>query len=140
MYSLMTKIDKLLSIIPALWASLFDIAITAIHQSSEYWSGDLSQANEGNPIGAYFMSKHVAGMFVISGLWLVVIVLLGYFLPRQIRKVFLLFCVIAHSYGASTWLSNRYGFWYMIVFILFNSILYSVVDDFVGRKNSAFRR
>ena len=130
----MTRKDKLLLLVPALWTSIFDITITVIHQSKEYWDGDLTKANEGNPIGALFMKNHVSGLFVISGLWIIAIGLLGYFLPRQASKIFLLFCVLAHSFGASTWLSTRYGFWYVITFILFNSILYCVVDNIAHRQ------
>ncbi len=130
----MTRKDKLLLLVPALWTSIFDITITVIHQSKEYWDGDLTKANEGNPIGALFMKNHVSGLFVISGLWIIAIGLLGYFLPRQASKIFLLFCVIAHSFGASTWLSTRYGFWYVITFILFNSNLYCVVDNIAHRQ------
>jgi hypothetical protein len=130
----MTRKDKLLLLVPALWTSIFDIAITVIHQSREYWNGDLTKANEGNPIGALFMKNHVSGLFIISGFWIITIGLLGYFLPRQTRKIFLLFCVIAHSFGASTWLSSIYGFWYVITFILFNSILYCTVDNIVDKQ------
>ena len=130
----MTRKDKLLLLVPALWTSIFDITITVIHQSREYWNGDLTKANEGNPIGAFFMKNHVSGLFIISGLWIITIGLLGYFLPRQIRRIFLLFCVIAHSFGTSTWLSSRYGFWYVITFILFNSILYCTVDNIVDKQ------
>lgn len=130
----MTRKNKLLLLVPALWTSLFDIAITIIHQSKQYWEGDLSKANEGNPIGALFMRNHVYGLFIISGFWIMAIVFLGYFLPKQIRKVFLLFCVMAHSFGASTWLSSRYGFWYVITFILFNAVLYCVIDNIVDKQ------
>jgi len=130
----MTRKEKLLLLAPALWTSIFDITITVINQSKEYWNGDLTKADEGNPIGALFMKNHVSGLFVISGLWIIAIVLLGYFLPRQARKIFLLFCVIAHSFGASTWLSSRYGFWYALTFILFNSILYCVIDNIVDKQ------
>lgn len=129
----MTKSQKLLLLIPALWVSMFDIIITIIHQPAEYWNGDLSSANEGNPIGALFMENHISGLFVISALWLILIGVLGYFLPRSIGRVFLLFCVIAHSFGASTWLSNRYGFWYVMIFILMNSVLYISIEQRVHK-------
>lgn len=61
----MTSKNKILLLIPALYTSMFDIAITVIHQSKEYWNGDLSKANEGNPIGAFFMKNHVSGLFII---------------------------------------------------------------------------
>lgn len=98
--------------VPALWASLFDILITIVLQPKAYWNGDLSAGNEGNPIGSFFMKNHISGIFVISIFWLVLIGLLGYYLPRQLAKIFLMFVLIAHSYGASTWLSNKFGFWY----------------------------
>ena len=132
----MTRKNKLLYLVPALWTSLFDTGITIFHQSNEYWNGDLTKANEGNPIGALFMKNHTSGLFIISAFWIFAIGLLGYFLPRQISKVFLLFCVIAHSFGASTWLSSRYGFWYVITFILFNSILYCMVDYLVDKQKN----
>jgi hypothetical protein len=131
----MTKKQKLLSLIPALWTSLFDIVITIIYQPLEYWSGDLGVANEGNPIGSLFMKTHVSGLFVISFLWIVLICLLGYYLPKKLSRIFLLFIVIAHSFGASTWLSGRLGFWYVMAFILFNSILFYSIEDY-ARKNS----
>ena len=131
----MSKRDRLILIIPALWASLFDIVITITHQRKEYWQGDLNQANEGNPIGAFFMSKHTSGIFTISIFWVILVVILGYFLPRKISRVFLLFTLIAHSFGGSTWLSNNYGFWSAILFIIFNSILFYFVGDFVVQEN-----
>ena len=75
------------------------------------------------------MEKHVYGLFFISIIWIIIIGLLGFYLPRKISRVFLLFCIIAHSFGASSWLSNIYGFWVAMTFILFNSILYFEIED-----------
>ncbi len=134
----MHKKAKLLAILPAFWTCLFDTVITILHQSNEYWEGNLNTANEGNPIGNFFMSHHVSGLFLISAFWLILIVVLGYYLPRKVARVFLLFTFIAHSWGASTWLS-RYGFWYVIIFIAINSILFYVVEDGIHRENSLHR-
>lgn len=137
----MTNKEKLFFIIPAIWAALFDIFITIFHQSPAYWNGDLNQANEGNPIGAFVMANHVSGLFVISAIWLILIAILGYKLPHKLARIFLLFALIAHSYGASTWLSNHYGFWSAIAFILFNSILYFMMEDLFiyGKKERKAR-
>ena len=132
----MTKRERLLVLIPALWASLFDIIITIIYQPKEYWSGNLKAKNEGNPIGALFMESHVAGLFVISFLWLVLIGVLGYYLPRRISRVFLLFVLMAQTYGACTWVNLKLGFWYVMAFILFNAILFYIVDDKVFKVKS----
>lgn len=64
--------SRLLSLIPALWISLLDICVTIFGQSDDYWKGNLNVANEGNPIGAFFMRNHVSGLFLISGLWVII--------------------------------------------------------------------
>ena len=130
----MKKNHKLLLLIPALWASIFDIFITSFWQDPEYWKGDLSKAKESNPIGAWFMSQHVSGLFVISAIWIVLIAILGYYLKGMLRKIFLLFVVIAHSFGASTWLSRFHSFRSAIIFIFFNTVLYVLVEDYVNKK------
>ncbi|MDD3723522.1 MAG: hypothetical protein PHW92_13735 [Lutibacter sp.] len=53
----MKKREKLLALIPVLWASFFDITITIIHQPKEYWNGNLTAANEANPIGNFMMKR-----------------------------------------------------------------------------------
>ena len=120
---------RLLSVVPAYWAALFDIIITITHQNPDYWQGNLRKANEGNPIGAYMMAHHVSGIFVISLIWLIIIGLAGLFLPEKFARIFLLFVLIVHSYGASTWLSSHYGFWWVIGFIVVNSVLYRLIED-----------
>jgi hypothetical protein len=130
----MSKRAKLILMIPAFWACLFDTSITIAHQSAEYWSGDLTSVNEANPIGSFFMTNHVSGIFVISILWLVLIGLLGYYLPRKVSRIFLLFVFMVHSVGASTWLLQNYGFWYVIVFVLINAVLFYRIEDVVAKQ------
>ncbi len=130
------KQAKLIRLIPALSASLIDIAVTVIHQAPEYWAGNLSRAIEGNPIGNVMMKNHVSGIFVISGIWLVLIGFLGYHLPRKWSRIFLLFAVVAHSYGASTWISPRYGFWWAMALIAFNTTLYILIEESNKSKSS----
>ncbi len=126
----MNNKTKILTLIPALWTSIFDITITTIYQPVEYWQGNLDIANEGNPIGAFFMKNHVSGLFIISAIWIILIITLGYYLPKRISRIFLLFVLIAHSFGASTWVSNHWGFIYAMIFILINTILYLKIDEY----------
>jgi hypothetical protein len=125
-----------LSFIPAYWAALFDIVITIVHQPDEYWQGNLTKANEANPFGAYMMANHVSGIFVISFIWLIIIGVVGRLLPYKFARVFLLFVLIAHSWGASSWLSMYYGFWSVLAFILVNAVLFYVVDDLVAARST----
>jgi len=120
--------SKLILLIPAYWACFFDVIITIVHQSDDYWKGNLEKANEGNPIGAFFMSYHTSGLFIISIIWLIAIGIIGFYLKERMLKIFALFVLIAHTFGASTWLSFNYSFWFAIVFILLNSILYIEID------------
>ncbi|UII20665.1 hypothetical protein [Fulvivirga ligni] len=121
--------NKLLLSLPPFIAALFDTSITIAGQTQKYWDGDLSQANEGNPIGATFMSWHVSGLFIISGIWLIIIPLAGYYLPKKASKIFLLFVLIAHSFGGSTWLVYKYHFWLAMLFILFNATFYVLINE-----------
>lgn len=127
---------KLLALIPALWASLFDAVITIWHQPKEYWNGNLNLANEVNSIGNFMMRQHVSGIFIVCGTWLVLIGVLGYYIPKKYSRIFLLFVLIAHSFGASGWLSYNYGFWTAIVFILFNAILFYKTEDLINSNLS----
>ncbi len=120
---------KLKALIPAYVASITDIMITITHQAPEYWQGNLSRANEANPIGGTFMEMHTSGIFIVSGVWLLLIGPIGYYLPPKASKVFLLFVLVAHSFGACTWLSPRYGFWSAMVLIAFNSILHVQLNE-----------
>ena len=86
------------SFIPAYWAALFDIIITITHQSTAYWQGNLTKANEGNPFGAYMMAHHVSGIFVICFIWLVIIGLVGRWYLTNIPKCFYcLFWLFIHG-------------------------------------------
>jgi len=125
----MNRVNRWINVAPALIASLIDIIITIVHQPKAYWEGNLNKANEGNPIGATLMANHVSGIFLISGIWIILIIVLGYYLPKKISKYFLLFTLIAYSYGASTWISPRYGFWSAMVLILFNTTTYLMANE-----------
>ncbi|PKQ61971.1 hypothetical protein BZG02_13605 [Labilibaculum filiforme] len=122
---------KLVAVIPAVWVCLFDVIITLVYQPAEYWSGDLSLANEANPIGAFVMKYHTSGLFILSALWLGLIVLLGYYLPKKWASIFLLFVFIAHCFGGASWVNIHFGFWAVMLFFLFNSILYHRIDTLV---------
>ena len=131
----MNKKKKILALIPALWVSLFDTVITVLGQSSEYWNGNLNMANERNPIGNFMMKNHVSGIFIVCGLWMILIGILGYYLPRKLSRVFLLFVLIVHSWGASSWILMKFGFWPVMVFMLFNAILFYRIEDILSRNS-----
>lgn len=113
---------------PAYWACLFDEAIPIIYQPKAYWDRNLKMANEANPIGSFLMKSHISGIFLIAFIWLVVIGLISYFIPLKYLKTFVLFVLLAQTWGASSWFSQYYGFWSAITFIAFNSILFIKIE------------
>lgn len=128
--------SRVLPIIPALWASIIDIGATIFGKPAGYWKGDLHIANERNPIGSFFMAHHTSGLFIISAVWIILIVALGYYLPRKISKIYLLFVLIAHSWGASSWIPKEYNFLGSISLFLFNAILYIMIEELSSTKNT----
>ena len=122
--------NRFILLVPAYWACLFDEIITITHQPKEYWQGNLKAANEGNPFGAFLMAHHVSGIFVICFIWLIIIGITGYYIPRKYLKTFALFVLLAHTWGGSTWISPRYGFWSVMIFVLINSILFVKAEEY----------
>ncbi|MDN5204892.1 hypothetical protein QQ008_26105 [Fulvivirgaceae bacterium BMA10] len=130
----MNRLDRWINLAPALIASLIDITVTIVHQPKEYWEGNLDKANEGNPIGAIFMANHVSGLFLISGIEIILIMFLGYYLPNRISKYLLLFVLIAHSCATTTWIAGRYGFWSIMALALFNTLTYLIANDIINKR------
>ena len=125
----MNKKQKLLAIVPALWAIFFEAVITIVHQSEEYWNGILNMAYDGYSIGSLLEKKYVPETFISCVLTMIIIGVLGYYLPRKVSRVLLLFMIIDCSWVALGWISKYYGFWFVILFILFNSVLFYFIED-----------
>ena len=134
----MDRLSRWLHFTPALIASLIDISVTIIHQPKAYWEGNLSRANEGNPLGALLMASHVSGLFIISGIEILLIIVLGYYLPTRIIRYLLLFILIAHSCATTTWIAGRYGFWSIMALAAFNTLTYLIANDLI-RKRAAIK-
>ncbi len=81
------------------------------------------------------MANHISGIFVICSIWLIVIGIVGYYIPRKYLKTFALFVLLAHTWGASTWPSQLYNFWSVMDFVLFNSILFVRAEEYYLKIN-----
>jgi len=118
-----------INIIPALFASSLDIFFTLFYQKASFWKGDHSTVNEANPIGNYLSTYSFLGLPLICLVWLIIIYFAGLNLPEKLREIFLLFCVIAHSWGAASWIDNRFGYWSVIVLFILNSSIYILIKN-----------
>jgi len=128
--------NKLILLIPAFWACLVDLIVTSLNQPETYWRGDLNAAAEGNPLVYGFMENSVFGIFIFTLLWLIVIIVISYFLTPKICRIFALFALMGHTWGAATWIGFYYGFWYILLFILFNSVLFIFMEDIFTTRNN----
>ena len=126
----MKKTNNLIMLIPAFWSCVFDFLITIFNQPSEYWNGNLETYIEGNPIVAYLMRNNTSGIFIFVIVWLSLIGIIGYFLPPKLLRIFSLFVVIAHTWGASAWVEYCFGFWFVLILVLLNAIIFIFVQDF----------
>lgn len=131
--------NKLLILIPAFWACSLDLIITLLNQPSEYWYGNLKIYREGNPLVEILMKNHISGIFIFVILWLLTIIFIGYFLSPKSLRTLTLFVLVAHTFGASTWLVEIFGFWSAICLFLINSIIYiSFEDIYIIKSKSIF--
>lgn len=121
---------------PALWACTIDLILTIINQPIEYWHGSLQVANEGNPIIIYLMKISVYGLFIFLGLWLLFIGIITLYLSPLLTKMLSLFVLIAHTYGAASWLSQCCGFWAVINYIILNSVIFVVFESIYSLRIS----
>jgi hypothetical protein len=125
-----------LNAIPPILACCLDFIVTVIGQSPDYWTGDLSAANEANPVGAAFMSYHVSGLFVLTALWLALIFGLSYIVPAKFYKFFTLAVVMGHTVGAASWMKGADGPVKALAIVIFNALIYAGVDLYVGKRNA----
>lgn len=109
--------------IPPIWAMTIDLIMTSVHQASEYWKGNLTKVNEGNPVVYFFMNNHVYGIFILHLLSLSLVSTLIYFAPKRIAMIISFAFVLGNSYGAATWIRPYYGFWLTILLFIINGII-----------------
>lgn len=128
---------KLILLVPAFWAALFDMTITTLYQPKEYWNGNLNIVNEANPIGAFAMKYHISGFFIICFLWLLLIWIIGLRLDNKKLLIFTLFVLMCHTWGGSSWILNQFGFVFVILYILLNSTLFNYcLEKYNSKINS----
>lgn len=104
---------------------MIDLAVTSYGQATIYWQGQLDAVNEANPVVNWAMVKSQSGLFIITFLWLMLVIALVYWCPRPVATFIAVAIVIGNSFGACSWLSY-YSFWYAIGLIVFNGLILTV--------------
>jgi hypothetical protein len=90
--------------IPCLLALLLDAGVTILGQSQEYWSGDYSAVNEGNPFFRNLFAIHPGAAVTGYVVWAAVLIALVLLLPEVLAVVLSIAVVFGHVGGAYTWM------------------------------------
>ncbi|MGL1891634.1 MAG: hypothetical protein OCD02_08405 [Spirochaetaceae bacterium] len=120
---------KLYIFIPAFIACCIDLIVTTINQPTDYWIRALDKVNEINPVLNFAMRHHILGIFLVTFIWLLIIAFLTLISPEKLSKLICLTIVLGNSWGASTWISRRYGYYYAILLFILNASLYLLFDE-----------
>jgi hypothetical protein len=102
--------------IPVALAGIFDVTLTLLGQSTQYWFGGYHNVDELNPFAAGAMTMHplmfVLGTLVMFGIYIAVITAL----PLKFSKILSLYLTMAHTYGGFSWLKYTFMVDYWIRF------------------------
>jgi hypothetical protein len=89
--------------------SFLDTALTLWGQAPEYWAGDYTRCREGNPVLRWCLEQHPAAALAESAAWVVLFGAAVLVLPWRAAKVLALAVALGHVVGASSWLEDRLG-------------------------------
>jgi hypothetical protein len=128
-------IHTLIAFTPGLWACLVDLFFTVIGQPREYWQGNLLSAKEGNPLIKILMINGTSNIFFFVLIWIFTFLSIGYLLPNNLLRVFSLFILVAHTFGAAGWIANSFSFIIVLSYIFLNSSLFIYFDKLLSDKN-----
>lgn len=96
-------------LIPCLFLWLFDVILTLVGQSSEYWAGNLSEAKELNPLFLLFLSKGPDIFLVATATYILILVVILFIIPLRISILTAFIFSIAHLIGVTGWILQING-------------------------------
>jgi hypothetical protein len=99
---------------------LIDLAVTLAYQPSEYWHQGYQFVHESNPAARWFLQIHPLAFLGASLLWILAFSAAIFSLRFATARIVALAVLLAHAFGASTWLIREpYGWlWCFGVWLL----------------------
>jgi hypothetical protein len=82
---------------------LLDAVITIIGQPASFWR-DPGTTNEGAPIVTFFLARGILPYLVVGSLYVTGTLFIASITPKKIGLTILLFMILGHSFGFTTWL------------------------------------
>lgn len=126
---------KLLLCLPPFALCMLDQLITLFGQSSDYWRGNYSVANEMNPWFNWLLRQHPLAFEAGIAAWVIVFCSVILVLPRRVAMTISIAIVLGHTWGAATWLGmmQPYGYWFALALFLASAVMIVVTWERFGR-------
>jgi hypothetical protein len=100
----MRKSGRLWLFTPLALAGLIDIVLTLVGQSPEYWAGDYSMTQEGNPFAEPLLAWN-PWLFASAGiLWLSALGTMVYLWKHRIAFIIAMIAFAGHTFGGAAWM------------------------------------
>lgn len=108
---------------------LLDAAVSLACQPAAYWTRPAAM-REGNPAWAAFLARGPAAFVLVFLAYAVVVAALLLWLSGVLQKVLGMFVLLAHSYGAASWLHTelpeRTYWWALIAMFLVQAVIFAL--------------
>lgn len=121
-------------------ALLLDNALTLGSQPPEYWAGNYTAAAEFSPHFYLLLKWHPLAFQTWVVLWIILLNVLIFRLPRDWAWCASLLVTLAHSIGASSWLVYHCGNWGFLLAAALILVMRSVFDASSRRHTRAMAR
>lgn len=117
--------------VPPFALCMLDQGITLLGQRSEYWAGDYSVANEGNPWFLWLLRQHPLAFEAGIAAWVSVFCVVILTLPRRAAMTISIAIVLGHTWGTATWMLHvlPYGYWIALSLFLVSAIIIVLTWD-----------
>lgn len=117
--------QKIWLCVPPFALCMLDQGITLFGQTSEYWAGNYSVANEVNPWFNWLLRQHPFAFEAGIIAWVSVFSFIILVLPRRSAMTISIAIVLGHTWGAATWICFvlPFGYWITLSVFLASAII-----------------
>ena len=122
--------------VPPFARCMLDQGITLVGQAPDYWAGNRSVANEGNPWFLWLLRQHPLAFEAGITAWVVVFSLVILAVPRHAAMTVSIAIVLGHTWGAATWICwvLPYGYWIALALFLVSAVLIVAAWERFGQR------
>ena len=116
---------------------MLDQDITLVGQAPDYWAGNRSAANEGNPWFHWLLlQQHPLAFEAGIPAWVLRFSLVILAIPRRAAMTVSIAIVLSHTWGAVTWICWVFpiGYWVALALFLVSAVLFLATWERFGQS------